>query len=252
MNFLTAVIVDDENNAGQALESLLDLYCPEVTVCARCLNLSDAVIKINSLRPDLVFLDINVGEQNGFDLLDAVAYQDFQTIFSTAHTEYAVRAFRVNATDYLLKPICPDELKASVRKIKLIKENKSLSSLVVPEQVIEPDTPKTITQLTVSTLEGVYVIAVADILHIAGSGNYSTFHLNGGSKITASKSLKHFAGKLPDDSFFRSHQSYLVNLKYIKKILSQDSVIQLKNDSYVPLAQSRKSGLLNSINLFTR
>lgn len=233
---LSALIIDDEKCAGEALEALLELYCPEVVVCAKCQNLTAAARHIQAIRPDLVFLDIAVGEENGFDLLSHVEPVNFKTIFTTASSEYAVDAFKVDALDYLLKPIDPEELQAAVGK-----------ALIPHAATDQREATHTADNMMISTVEGIDVIPVDTILYVNGSGNYSTFHLQGGHKVVASKSLKYFERLLSLRRFFRSHQSYLVNLNFVRKIRSQDAVIQLTTNDCLPIAQSRKATLLDRL-----
>lgn len=242
MKTVKAIIVDDELHARESLASLLEIYCPEVNILETASNLTEAKLKIETLKPDLLFLDIAIGEDNGFDLVDALSPVDFQIIFTTAFSEFALKAFQVNAIDYLLKPINPALLKTGIEKVKSQNNRHQMQEQLT--NLVQSIQSEKIKKIAINSLEGVAFIEVQKIVHIVGSGNYSTFHFLNGEKITSSKSLKHFEKILLANTFFRSHQSHLINLDFIQKIKSSDSVIELTDGHQVPLSKSRKERLL--------
>lgn len=242
MKTVKAIIVDDELHARESLSSLIEIYCPEVNILETASNLKEAKLKIEALKPDLLFLDIAIGEDNGFDLVEALSPVDFQIIFTTAFSEFALKAFQVNAIDYLLKPIDPAFLKAGIEKVKSQNSNDKMQEQLT--NLFQSMQSQKIKKIAINSLEGVAFIEVQKIAHIVGSGNYSTFHFLNGEKITSSKSLKHFEKILPENTFFRSHQSHLINLDFIQKVKSSDSVIELTDGHQAPLSKSRKERLL--------
>ncbi len=242
MKKLNAIIVDDEKHARESLTALLELYCPEVNVIAKAANIAEGKKMIESLTPDVVFLDIAIGEDNGFDLVELLSPISFQLIFTTAFSDFALKAFRVNAIDYLLKPIDPEQLTAAVTKAHQNKNPIQLQEQLT--HLFDSLQSKQTKKIAISTLEGVTFVEVEHIVHVSGSGNYSTFHLETGNSIMASKSLKYFETLLPEGKFFRSHQSHLVNLTCIKSIVSSEGVIELSNGEQAPLSKSRKEDLM--------
>lgn len=243
MRTIRSIIVDDEKPAREALSSLLELYCPEVQLIAQHSNLKDAICAIQQFQPDLVFLDIEIGLDNGFDLFHQISPTDFKVIFTTAHSEFAIKAFRVNALDYLLKPIDPKELQTSIRKIHAQAHQNTPTKIQELLQQVQHlnSTP----QITISTQEGYFVIPFQKIIRIEGSGNYSTFFTSEEDSIIASKSLLHYEKLLPTSEFYRCHQSHLIRLAHIKQIQTKDGLcVQLNNGHRVPLAQKRKEKLL--------
>ncbi len=244
MKIIEAIIIDDEKHARESLNALVDLYCPNVKIIGDAANIIEGQRLIENLEPDLVFLDIAIGEDSGFDLIDILKPINFQLIFTTAHSEFAIQAFRVNALDYLLKPIEPDQLKAAIKKVKRTANSNQLQSQL--NHLTRSLSSQSYSQIAISSLEGIIFVEIEKIVHVNGSGNYTTFHLEGGEKIVASKNLGHYESILTDDNFFRCHQSYMVNLRFIKKILTKDgNMIELKDGAQIPLAGKRKETLMS-------
>ena len=240
MSLIKAIIIDDEKQAIEALKILTQLYCPELTIVASSTDMEEGVDLIKSIQPDLLFLDIGIGDEFGFDLFTRFKQITFQTIFITGHSEFAHQAFRVNALDYLLKPIIPDQLVAAVNKLKHYIDRNQLNKA--------SNTGHKFRQIAIPSLEGITLLEVHLITHIMGHGNYSTFYMQDATKLVASKNLKHFESILPETIFFRSHQSFLVNKSYIKKILTKDgSSIELKDGTRILLARKRKESLLKEL-----
>ena len=241
-----AIIIDDEQHARQALATLLEIYCPQVQIAGEANTIDKGIALILQWAPDVVFLDIQIGEENGFQLLDQLKQTDFQLIFTTAHSAFAVRAFRYHAVDYLLKPIQPSQLIAAVGKAgqsnRTEKLEQQLGELLHTLQSGRQE------KIVVPTLEGLHYISIGNIVRVAGSANYSTFHLDNGEKIMASKNLKNYEEILPEDTFFRAHQSHLVNIRFIKKIRTlEGNAIEMEDNSSVPLAKARKGELMERL-----
>lgn len=243
---MKAIIIDDEKHACEALKALLELYCPQVKVIASEETVETGLQKIQDLCPDLVFLDVAIGDSSGFDLLNLLDSCPFQVIFITAYSDFALKAFQVDAVDYLMKPVEPSLLIRAVNKAsQSIDANKDQSD----QMALLYQNLNTPSQIAISTLEGITLLDTDKILYVNGSGNYSTFYLHDQEKIVASKNLKHFESQLPNNSFFRIHQSYLINYRFIKRIISADRLIELKNGISIPFAQSRKEDLLKNMNI---
>lgn len=246
MKAITALIIDDEKHARQALSALLELYCPDVQVQADADNIKDGILLIRKHDPDLVFLDIQIGEENGFQLLDQLPSISFQLIFTTAFSEFAIKAFRYHAIDYLLKPIQPSQLIAAVEKAGQSSQTRHLQlQLNELQQALNSGKQE---KIIIPTMEGLYFIKIEAIIHVVGDASYSTFYLENGDAIMASKNLKYYEDLLPSVIFYRVHQSHLVNVKRIKKIVTNDGyTVELEGGVSLPLARKRKEALINKL-----
>lgn len=239
MNALNAIIIDDEERARNTLSSLLLNYCPEIKVISTCSNVPDGVIAINKNKPDVVFLDIEMPDYNGFELLGFFREIDFEIIFVTAYSEYAIKAFEISAVDYILKPIDIDQLKNSVEKLK----QKKLHSQMQEQIELLKDSYKgnSIRKIALSMNDGLTFVEVDDIVYLEADGAYTNFHLKSGNKILVSKKLKFYEDILSiRPSFFRTHRSFLINVNYIKKYSRSENLIILDNGSDVVISRDRK------------
>ena len=240
-----AIIIDDEKHARESLSTLLQMYCPKVEILADISNVAEAKTAIETLQPDIVFLDIAIGQDNGFDLIEALNPIAFYIIFTTAYSEFALKAFQANAIDYLLKPIEPELLISALDKVN----NQNTRAQLKLQQLFQSLNTQKINKIAITTLEGVQFLQLDKISHINGSGNYSTFYLTDGSKLMASKSLKHFEGNLPRNTFYRSHQSYLVNLNHIKSIQASKGTVTLHDETEISVSKSKKDTLIQAMKI---
>ena len=240
-----AIIVDDEKHARESLCTLLQMYCPTVEILADISNVTEAKTAIKELQPDIVFLDIAIGQYNGFDFIKTLSPIAFHLIFTTAYSEFALKAFQAKAIDYLLKPIDPTLLKSALDKVN----RQNTRAHLHLQQFFQSLNTQKVNKIAISTLDGIQYLELDKISHIIGSGNYSTFYLLDGSKIMASKSLKYFEGKLPDNIFYRSHQSHLVNLHYIKSIQASKGIILLHDETEISLSKSKKDHLIQAMKI---
>lgn len=236
---MKAIIVDDEKNGVKVLKKLIKNYCPEIQVIANADNIEDAFKIIQSLQPDLVFLDIEMPNGNGFELLKKFDQINFQIIFTTAFDGYAIKAIKYHAIDYLLKPIDIDELKLAVESAtknqkEKPKENKYLK--FVQEQKLQ-----IANKIAVPVKDGMLFITINDIVRIESDGSYSTFYMTDLNKIVVSKNLKEYEDTLPANDFFRTHKSHLINLKYVKKyLLGNGHFVEMNDGSKVEIARRKK------------
>lgn len=239
MNKINAIIIDDEERARNTLSSLLLNYCPEVHVLAACSNVPDGVIAINKHKPDVVFLDIEMPDYNGFELLGFFREIDFDIVFVTAYSEYAIKAFEISAVDYILKPIDIDQLKNSVEKLK----QKKLHSQMQEQIELLKESYKTddIRKIALSMSNGLSFVEIADIVFLEADGAYTTFYLKDGQKIVVSKKLKFYEDILSSRSyFFRTHRTYLVNVNYIKQYSRSENAILLDGNFSIVISRDRK------------
>ncbi len=210
---MKAIIIDDEHDARENMQSLLQKYCSSVEIKGTADSAVGGLEMINQHRPDVIFLDINMPEATGLEMLETLDDIKFEIIFVTAYDEYAIKAIKFAALDYLLKPINILELKAAVskaeKKLARQRSNEQLKTYVDNKIGM----PK---KIGLSTSEGVIFVQVSDIIRCEASDTYTTFHLNMGDTIMISKSLKEYENLLSDFNFFRVHQTHLINLEYVK------------------------------------
>ncbi|MFM2305931.1 MAG: hypothetical protein RLZZ367_600, partial [Bacteroidota bacterium] len=216
---IKAILIDDEAKARRILEALLKEYCTDVEIVATAADVPSGVIAINQHKPDVLFLDVEMPGYTGFQLLDFFRDIDFDIVFTTAHSDYAVQAFRVSAIDFLLKPIQISELIAAVDKVKA-KQGHNKERLTVLKENFKDNTVK---KLALPVAEGLIFADTDTLTHLEADGAYTHFHFEDGKKIVVSKKIKEFEEALTQQSnFFRTHRSYIVNLKKIKQYVKQE------------------------------
>lgn len=232
-----AVLVDDELKGRLALKKLLQLYCENVDIVGEADSVKSAQIAIDKLNPDLLFLDINLQDGTGFDLLNVINYQSIKVIFVTAYDHFAIKAFRFSAIDYILKPIDPDILVAAVDKIKLLQPNENQIQILSKSK-------NEIDQIALVAQNGLICVKLVDIVRCEADSNYTVFYVLKGSKIVVSKSLKEYEELLENHNFFRVHKSHIINLKYVKEYDSVNSVVILLDSTKIEVARRRKEFFL--------
>lgn len=242
---LTALIVDDEDAGAKALKKDLAMYCPDIRVMDIANSADEAEKKIKLLSPAIVFLDVEMPHASGFDLLARFNEIKFEVIFVTAYNEYALKAIKYNALDYLLKPVDADELMAAVKKCenKLAKgHNEQLTKETMLMAIAQLQrTPK----LPVATQEGILYLDLDNIIRFEGNANYTDIHISGGKKIMSSKTLKDFEGLVEGQRFFRIHKAHLVNLKYATKyIKGEGGYLTMTDGSTLEVSRQKKQELL--------
>lgn len=239
MSQINAILIDDEERARNTLSSLLLNYCPEISILATCSNVPDGVLAINKHKPDVIFLDIEMPDYNGFELLGFFREIDFDIIFVTAYSEYAVKAFEISAVDYILKPIDIDQLKNSVEKLKQKKLHSQMQEQI--ELLKESYRGDDIRKIALSMSNGLTFVEVSDIVLLEADGAYTTFYLKDGQKILVSKKLKFYEDILSNRSyFFRTHRSYFINVNFIKTYSRGENAILMENDFSVTISRDRK------------
>jgi two-component system LytT family response regulator len=222
---IRAVIIDDEQPAREVVANFLTEYCPDVEIVAKASSVSTGYNAIRRTSPDLVFLDIQMPDGKGFDLLNKFESIDFKIIFITAYSEYAIRAFRFSAIDYLLKPVKIDELIDAVDRVR--KAGRSgLSAEIVSSLMnnLREGSAKQST-LIIPNIKGFDVLRVPDIIMCQADGYCTNFHIAGQRKVVSSKNLKHFSELLIDQNFLRVHHSYLVNLNHVTGYTRQGEIL---------------------------
>ena len=248
MKYMNAVIIDDEADARENLENLLAKYCKNVKVSGAAESAAAGMEVIREKKPDIVFLDIQMPDGSGLDLLESVSDISFEIIFVTAFDEYAIKAIKFAALDYLLKPVNILELKAAVEKAESVvkdKRSKERFNVLLNNQQQLPR------KIALRTFEGMIFVKVNDIIRCEASDSYTIFFLNEGDKIMVSGSLKEYDNLLSDHNFFRVHQSHLINLEYIKKyVKGVGGHLVMNDDSIVNISRSKKQEFLDRMTEF--
>lgn len=251
MDQLRAIIVDDEQEACSNLVNILNEYIEEkIDVLACVNNTKDAEIKIKSLKPDAIFLDIEMANENAFQFLERQKVIDFEIIFVTAYDEYAVRAFKLNAVDYILKPINIEELEIAIRKLKeRVKYKKIInSSPEVYQNLAEQINKKSNQQQIILKDNNQYEnVSFKDIRYVKAMGSYSRIFFKKGNtykSLLMSRAIAEYEELFPGDLFFRSHRSFLINCRFIDKISKEEMIVFLDNKEALPVGRRRFAELL--------
>jgi two-component system LytT family response regulator len=245
---IQAVIVDDELKGRNLLNELISSRFPEVNIVALAKNADEGKESILKYKPDVVLLDINMPGKSGFDMLQELQPVNFEVIFITAYDKYAIRAFRYQAFDYLLKPIDADELAICIERLKekqlQLDFRERLESLITqihhPQQI--PD------RITINSLDGISVIPIPDIVYLEAAGTYTLFYLKSKEKIVSSLNLKEYEDLLSNHHFFRVHNSFLINLAEVKKFIKADGgSVLMSNGNEVSISKRRRDEFIKLI-----
>ena len=242
---MLAIIVEDMPQAAEALERDLREHCPEVEVVGRAGSIVAAAKLLGQVSPDIIFLDILLGDGTGFDLLDIFPNLSARVVFITASDEHALRAFRYAAIDYLLKPVNPTELKQAVARTRTIGAKESLQLL---RDTIRRPVDTLPTRISLASQERIAVVEIADIIRCESDGNNTWFMLDSGEKIFVTRTLKQFEQLLEHHGFIRAHQSHLVQLNFIREFQKKDGgYLKLKNGELIPVSVRKRAEVLEML-----
>lgn len=240
----TAIIIDDEIRGRIALSEKIKSYCSDIRILAEAANGPDGFLAIEKHKPDIVFLDIEMPGMSGFDLLNKFPIKDFHVVFTTAYDQYAIKAIKYAAFDYLLKPIDVEELKETVAKLSNLnhhlinKQHQLLDFNIKNSSVL-------MSKLAIPTNNGLNFYDMKEIILLVADSNYTILHFHSSPKILTSKTLKEFEDLLPSDIFFRSHNSFIVNLNYVKKYIRGDGgQIEMSNGIFAAVSRRNKDEFL--------
>ena len=244
---LTAIVIDDEVNGRIALKQKLKDYCPTVNVVAEAENGQEGLEMIQRLQPQLVFLDIEMPGMDGFEMLINIPDKKFHLVFTTAYDQYAIKAIKYAAFDYLLKPIDIDELKETVERLEIAPipdiTGKKLETL---EQNLL--TKPFLNKIAIPTQEGLLFFDINHIIRLEAQSNYTMIYFDDQPKMMASRTLKEFEEILPVDTFFRIHNSHIINLLFIKKYIRGDGgQVEMKNGDHILVSRRKKDEFLKII-----
>jgi len=249
---LKSIIIDDEYDAVNFIESLITEYCPEIEVIGKAHSAREGIKVIRDMNPDLVFLDVEMPHGSGFDLLANFPKKTFDVIFITAFNHYAIKAIKFSAVDYILKPINIKEFIDAVQKViktRDIKKDKDLNF----EALFENLRSALPSKLAIPTSDGMEYLNTKEIIRIEADRSYSQFFLTDGRKFLVSRNLKEYQELLSDRNFFRTHNSHLVNLDHVKKYYRHDGgYIEMINGSTVAISRNKKDLFLLQMAKLTR
>ncbi len=248
---LKTIIIDDEPNAVDFIYSLIGEYCRELEVVGKAHDVPEGVEKIQELNPDLVFLDVEMPNGTGFDLLTHFPEKSFDVVFITAFNHYAIKAIKFSAVDYILKPINISEFIEAVKKVILKRSDVSSRGDENIKALMENLKSATPSRLAIPTSDGMEYLNPKEILRIEADRSYSWFYLTGNRKILVSKHLKEFQDLLGDRNFFRSHNSHLINLKYVRKYVRKEGgYIEMHDGAQIPISRNKKDIFLIHMSRF--
>ncbi|MEN9442987.1 MAG: hypothetical protein RLZ33_3064 [Bacteroidota bacterium] len=234
-----ALIIDDENRTRELIAKMITSFGFDIEAIPAGENVQSGIKAIEEIKPDIVFLDIQMPDGTGFDVLRSVKNKNFEVVFITAHEEFAIKAIKFSALDYLLKPIDPSELRAAVEKaIKAVDDKKEDSQFEALQNNIQPSQKR---RLVLKTQESVYVVELHEIIRCEADRNYTSFFLVGGKKILVSKTLKEYETLLSSHNFLRVQQSHLINLDYVDRYdKGNGGSVVMKDGSEVPLSPAKR------------
>ncbi len=238
---MKALIIEDKEYIRKGLINLLQLIEADVNVLGECESVKEAVIVANACKPDFVFLDINLTDGTAFDFLEQTKNLSFKVLFITAYEEHALKALKMGAVDYLLKPVDIDELKVALTKISTASITDQKKQVNVVKQVWNNDN----SNIVLSLHDSFQVIDLNELMYCESDKGYTTFFCNNDKKHMVSKTIKEFEQQLTNANFIRPHQSFMVNLKYIDKY-DKSGLIHLKNGKQIPVSSRKKESFLTS------
>jgi two-component system LytT family response regulator len=248
---ITAVLIDDDINLREGMTGLLSLYAPDISIIGEADSVESGVEIVTKLNPQIIFLDIQMNDGTGFDILEKLSEINGKVtshvVFVTAYEHYAIKAFRFSALDFLLKPVAPDDLEKVIDKIRTVLEKDNDYSHI--DLLLENIRKKAdnFKRIALSNSDGIHLLDINDIIRCESDDNYTTFYVKNGKPILISKTLKEYEELLSEYDFVRIHQSHLINLAYVKSYVKKENgFVLMQNDVQLPVSQ-RKRDLLQEI-----
>lgn len=246
---MSAIIIDDETHCIKALQNDLKMFCPDIELLDTCQSAKEGLLSIKRNNPDLVFLDVEMPWMNGFEMLEVIEEIKFHIVFTTAYDQFAARAFRVSAVDYLLKPIDGNDLIEAVSKAKKTVGEKS-GDKNIQNLLQNTKSPAVMQKIAIPTRDGFDFLQVSDILYCKANGSYTDIVLNGSKRVMLSKSLGETEQLLPPEIFERIHHSILVNIQHVKQFIrSSGTFIVMMNGDELSVSKSKKEQLLKRLGI---
>jgi two-component system LytT family response regulator len=244
---ISAVLIDDDDNLRNGMRTLLARYAPEIYIIGEADSVVSGTQLLLQQQPQVMFLDIHLGDGSGFDLLEEVNRKgklNSQIVFITAHEQYAIKAFRFSALDFLLKPVDPDELEKVIGKIKnVLDKNDSVAHIDLLLENIRKKVDN-FKRIALSNSDGIHLFEVSDIIRCESEDNYTKFYIKNNKPVLISKTLKEYEDLLTEHGFERIHQSHLINLSYLKSYIKKDGgYVIMADNSNLPISQRKKERL---------
>lgn len=245
---ISALLIDDDTNLRNAMKGLLGMYAPDIHILGEADSVKAGIAAISQFTPDVIFMDIQLGDGTGFDILEQFAQKNgklkSQVVFITAHEQYAVKAFRFSALDYLLKPVDPEELRKVTGKVKkAFSGNDNYAHIDLLLENIRKKVDK-FKRIALSTSDGIHLFEVSDIIRLESQDNYTKFYIKNSKPVLIAKTLKEYEDLLSGQGFERIHQSHLINLAYLKSYIKKDGGYAVMADnSNLPISQRKKERL---------
>lgn len=244
---LKAIIIDDEPFCCEILAAMLESDCPDVSVASICNNGADGLAAIKQRAPEIVFLDVEMPKMNGFEMLEQLPQINFHLIFTTSYDQYALKAIRFSAIDYLLKPIDREELKNAINKVRQRIQIPLPQQLEILMQKIKQPSHR-VNKIALPTIEGLQLTPIESIVSCESDDNYTNLKLKNGKKLLVTRSLKDIEETLEQHSFVRVHRSYLVNLNEIEKyIKGEGGYLVMSDGTTIDVARNKKEVLLKKL-----
>lgn len=248
MNKLTSIVVEDNVNALNMLINDIKAHFPNLETIGKASSVVEAIKLLQKNEPDVLFLDIMLGDGTGFDILEILPNLKSKIIFITASEEYALRAFKFAAIDYILKPYSIKDIQKSIEKVNKFQSPNSEQLDILNQLIQEPQ--KIPQKISLNTSERILIVDINNIIRCKSDNNYTTFYLNNGKKVLVSKTLKYYSNLLKNNNFIRVHQSHLVNKVFIKEFIRSDGGYLVLNDnSTVPVSSRKKSEVIELLKI---
>ncbi|MDZ7743206.1 MAG: LytTR family DNA-binding domain-containing protein [Bacteroidota bacterium] len=246
---IKAIIIEDELKSREALRGLLERYCTDVEILAEADGYKSGLKTIRDHKPDVIFLDIQMPDGSGFKLLEDLGEINFEIIFTTAYDQFAIKAIKYSALDYLLKPIIPEELNSAIEKLAQKKKKGNLNknvNVLLSNIKDKADEPR---KIILSTSEKIHVVNIGEIIRCESDNYYTRFFFTDGSKLLISKTLKENEELLSEHNFIRPHKSHLVNIRYIKSFnRNEGGYIFMTDGSKIPVSRRKRESVIDMIN----
>ncbi len=245
---ITTVLIDDDSNLRDGMRELLAFYAPDIVIVGEAEDVASGVAVMDKLKPQVVFLDIQLNDGTGFDVLEKLTQKNgsmsSHIVFITAHEQYAIKAFRFSALDFLLKPVDPDELETVIGKIRnVLKKNNSYAHIDLLLENIRKKVDN-FKRIALTTSEGIHLFEVSDIIRCEGEDNYTTFYIKNNKPLIISRTLKEYEELLSEYGFERIHQSHLINIAYLKSYVKKDGgYVVMADNTQLPISQRKKERL---------
>ena len=245
---IKAILVDDEISAIKSLEWEVNNFTDKVTIIGKYTSPEEAITAIDTLQPDCVFLDIEMPNMDGFQLLSRLEYRKFDLIITTAYDNYAIKAFKENAIDYLLKPVDTDDLLEAIARVEKNRTSKTIGLQLEKMFGQIQETNNHISKIQLSVSGKLIFVLPNDILYCKAEGNYTSVYLKNNTKHLLSKKIKDLILSFPEKDFFRVHKSYYINLNAVKELVKNEGLyLILENGENIPVSRIKKDELINRL-----